>query len=89
MRNCLDEVGSGQGRVRNDSRPYAEGDERSGAGFYTVHVVLPRIELARLKGLTLASGMPVEVFFSTGNRTMLSYHVKPMADQIERAFREE
>lgn len=64
-------------------------DERSGAGFYTVHVVLPRTELARLKGLTLAPGMPVEVFFSTSSRTMLSYLVKPLADQIERAFREQ
>ncbi|MER8572058.1 HlyD family type I secretion periplasmic adaptor subunit [Mesorhizobium sp. M1409] len=64
-------------------------DERSGVGFYTVHVILPRTELTRLKGLTLAPGMPVEVFFSTGSRTMLSYLVKPLADQIQRAFREE
>ncbi|TPK88664.1 MULTISPECIES: HlyD family type I secretion periplasmic adaptor subunit [unclassified Mesorhizobium] len=64
-------------------------DERSGAGFYTVRVSLPRTELARLKGLTLAAGMPVEAFFSTGDRTMLSYLVKPLRDQIKRAFREE
>ncbi|TJW10905.1 MAG: HlyD family type I secretion periplasmic adaptor subunit [Mesorhizobium sp.] len=64
-------------------------DERSGASFYTVRVSLPRTELTRLKGLALAPGMPVEVFLSTGNRTMLSYLVKPLADQIQRAFREE
>lgn len=64
-------------------------DERSGAGFYTVRVSLPRAELKKLKGLTLAPGMPVEAFFSTGSRTMLSYLVKPLADQIARAFREE
>jgi HlyD family secretion protein len=64
-------------------------DERSGAGFYTVRVRLPRTELKRLMGLTLAPGMPVEAFFSTGSRTMLSYLVKPLADQIARAFREE
>ncbi|MEP6563630.1 MAG: HlyD family type I secretion periplasmic adaptor subunit [Mesorhizobium sp.] len=64
-------------------------DERSGAGFYTVRVSLPRAELTRLKGMTLSPGMPVEVFFSTGSRTMLSYLVKPLADQIQRAFREE
>ncbi|TGP85612.1 MULTISPECIES: HlyD family type I secretion periplasmic adaptor subunit [unclassified Mesorhizobium] len=64
-------------------------DERSGAGFYTVRVSLPRTELKKLKGLTLAPGMPVEAFFSTGSRTMLSYLVKPLADQIARAFREE
>jgi HlyD family secretion protein len=64
-------------------------DEQSGVAFYTVHVSLSRAELKRLKGLTLAPGMPVEVFFSTGNRTLLSYLVKPLADQIHRAFREE
>ncbi|TIT55257.1 MAG: HlyD family type I secretion periplasmic adaptor subunit, partial [Mesorhizobium sp.] len=64
-------------------------DEKTGAGFYTVHVALPRTELTRLKGLTLAPGMPVEVFFSTGSRSMLSYLVKPLADQVQRAFREE
>ncbi|WP_430515884.1 hypothetical protein [Mesorhizobium loti] len=50
---------------------------------------MPRTELKKLKGLTLAPGMPVEAFFSTGSRTMLSYLVKPLADQIQRAFREE
>ncbi|CDX41456.1 Type I secretion system membrane fusion protein PrsE [Mesorhizobium plurifarium] len=64
-------------------------DERSGAGFYTVRIAIPRSELKKLKGLTLTPGMPVEVFFSTGNRTMLSYLVKPLTDQIDRAFREE
>ncbi|TIO09522.1 MAG: HlyD family type I secretion periplasmic adaptor subunit [Mesorhizobium sp.] len=64
-------------------------DEQSGAGFYTVRLSLPRTELTRLKGLVLAPGMPVEVFFSTGSRTMLSYLVKPLTDQIQRAFREE
>ncbi|TIX26573.1 HlyD family type I secretion periplasmic adaptor subunit [Mesorhizobium sp.] len=64
-------------------------DERSGAGYYTVHIVLPRTELTRLKELTPAPGMPVEVFFSTSSRTMLSYLIKPLADQIQRAFREE
>ncbi|BCM17505.1 HlyD family type I secretion periplasmic adaptor subunit [Mesorhizobium sp. J8] len=64
-------------------------DERSGAGFYSVRIGIARPELKKLKGLTLAPGMPVEVFFSTGNRTMLSYLVKPLADQIDRAFREE
>jgi HlyD family secretion protein len=33
--------------------------------------------------------MPAEVFFRTTDRTILSYLVKPLTDQIERAFREE
>ncbi|CAN7662286.1 transposase [Pararhizobium sp. LjRoot255] len=35
------------------------------------------------------AGMPVEVFIQTGERTALSYLVKPLADQIARAMREE
>lgn len=64
-------------------------DERSGFSYYKARVVLPKQEVAKLKGLTLTPGMPAEVFFPTGARTILSYLVKPLSDQIERAFREE
>lgn len=64
-------------------------DERSGFSFYKARVVLPKEEVAKLKGLTLTPGMPAEVFFPTGARTILSYLVKPLSDQVERAFREE
>jgi HlyD family secretion protein len=33
--------------------------------------------------------MPVEAFISTADRTALSYLLKPFADQMARAFREE
>ena len=36
----------------------------------------------------LTPGMPVEAFIETGERTMLSYLVKPLRDQLMRAFRE-
>lgn len=64
-------------------------DEKTGIAFYTARVSLPRSEIARLKGLALTPGMPAEVFFPTASRTILSYLVKPMSDQMERAFREE
>ena len=32
--------------------------------------------------------MPVEVFIVTGDRTVLSYLTKPLADQIMHTFRE-
>jgi HlyD family secretion protein len=32
--------------------------------------------------------MPVEAFIETGERTALSYLVKPMLDSIRRGFRE-
>ncbi len=30
--------------------------------------------------------MPIEVFIATGERTALSYLLKPMSDQMKRAF---
>ena len=41
-----------------------------------------------IKDLELLPGMPVEVFVSTGARTALSYLMKPVTDQVHRAFRE-
>jgi HlyD family secretion protein len=32
--------------------------------------------------------MPVEAFIETGNRTVISYLVKPLQDQLKRTFRE-
>jgi HlyD family secretion protein len=32
--------------------------------------------------------MPVEAFVQTGDRTLMSYLVKPLSDQLMRAFRE-
>jgi HlyD family secretion protein len=37
----------------------------------------------------LVAGMPVEVFFTTQERSALSYLVKPFTDQMMRSFREE
>jgi HlyD family secretion protein len=43
-------------------------------------------ELARLGELKPVAGMPVESFIQTTPRTVLSYLVKPMRDQITKAF---
>lgn len=40
-------------------------------------------------GKSLVPGMPVEVFASTGDRTALSYLLKPFSDQMMRSLREE
>lgn len=63
-------------------------DERTGIGFYTARVNLSRDEVAKLNGLKLTAGMPAEVFFATGDRSIFSYLVKPLSDQLTRAFRE-
>jgi hypothetical protein len=46
-------------------------------------------EIARLKELKLVPGMPVEAFIQTGERTALSYFVKPLSDQLSRAWKED
>jgi HlyD family secretion protein len=63
-------------------------DERTGTAFYTARIALPAVEVARLDRLVLAPGMPVEVFLPSTRRTILSYLIKPVSDQIERSFRE-
>jgi HlyD family secretion protein len=63
-------------------------DQKTGAPFYTVRVALPPEQLARLVGLKLVPGMPVEAFIKTDERTVMSYLVKPLQDQIAKAFRE-
>jgi HlyD family secretion protein len=49
--------------------------------------LIPKAEVARLGGLKLLPGMPIEPFIHTGERTLLTYLMKPMADQIARACR--
>jgi HlyD family secretion protein len=63
-------------------------DQRTGQSYYTIRVSMPPEEIARLGEVKLIPGMPVEAFVQTGNRTMLSYLIKPMHDQLMRAFRE-
>lgn len=63
-------------------------DTKTGATFYTVRVALPDSEIVRLKELKLLPGMPVESFIQTGERTVMSYLIKPLHDQLTRAWRE-
>ena len=64
-------------------------DEQSGVAFYRVIVSLPPEQEARLDGKALIPGMPVEAQFPTGERSVLSYLVKPLGDSMTKAFREE
>ncbi len=64
-------------------------NERTGASYYTVRLMVTKAELDKLKGLRIVPGMPAEAMIKTEDRTALSYLVKPLTDQINRAFREE
>jgi HlyD family secretion protein len=63
-------------------------DQHSNASYYTVRIRVSDAEIARLRGLKIIPGMPVEAFIQTGSRTVLSYLVKPLTDQIMRSFRD-
>jgi HlyD family secretion protein len=63
-------------------------DQRTGQSYYTARIAVEPAEIARLGAVKLVPGMPVEVFVQTGERKVLSYLLKPLADQITRAFRE-
>ena len=62
-------------------------DQRTGAGFFQVEVMLMAGALDRLpEGAVLLPGMPVETFIHTGLRSPMAYFLKPMADYFARAF---
>lgn len=63
-------------------------DPASGQPFYRVTLAVPPEELARLDGHDILPGMPVEAFLQTGERTVLSYLLRPLSDQLRRAFRD-
>lgn len=63
-------------------------DRAAHSAFYRVTVTLDEGQAARLGELRLRPGMPAETFIQTNRRTMLSYILKPLADQLARAFRE-
>ncbi len=56
--------------------------------YYSVRVSLSKKEVERLGSLKLLPGMQAEVFVKTYQRTAISYLIKPLKDQMERAFRE-
>lgn len=63
-------------------------DQRTSQSYYTIRISMPPEQVARLGDVKLVPGMPVEAFVKTGDRTVMSYLMKPLADQFNRAFRE-
>jgi HlyD family secretion protein len=63
-------------------------DQRTGQSYYTIRIALPPETVTQLGDVRLLPGMPVEAFVQTGERTVISYLMKPLNDQFMRAFRE-
>jgi len=63
-------------------------DQRTGRTYYSVRIAMTNDEIKRLGDVKLTPGMPVDAYIETGERTMLSYLLKPLHDQLMRSFRE-
>ena len=63
-------------------------DTTSGQTYYLSTIAIAG-DMKKVGGKPIVPGMPVEVFLTTGNRSALSYLVKPFTDQMMRSFREE
>ncbi|MDR6189626.1 HlyD family type I secretion membrane fusion protein [Agrobacterium pusense] len=62
---------------------------QTGESWYTARIDIAPDELAKLGNLSPVAGMPVEAYIKTGERTALSYLIKPLTDQIAKAMRED
>jgi HlyD family secretion protein len=62
-------------------------DQKTGQPYYTIRVAFTDTEIRRLGGVKLVPGMPVEAFIQTDERTVMSFLLKPLLDQVGRTFR--
>ena len=67
----------------------AQLDSVTNESFYLAKIDFPQTEMARLEGLDVIPGMPVELFVEGGERTALQYLVSPIADVARRALTEQ
>jgi len=63
-------------------------DTRTGEGYYLAQIKVDEHELASMKDIRLAPGMPALVMIPTGERTALDYLLRPVLDSFKKAFRE-
>jgi len=64
-------------------------DNRNGAGYYLVRVVVTPEGLTKLGKRQMQPGMPVEVIFRTGERSMLTYLLHPLTRRMAASMKEE
>ncbi|MDX8482327.1 HlyD family type I secretion periplasmic adaptor subunit [Mesorhizobium sp. VK24D] len=64
-------------------------DQRTNEVYYVVRITPDPQDLKKLGALQLVPGMPVEAFIRTADRKVISYLMKPLTDQMMRAFRDQ
>lgn len=63
-------------------------DPQTGQAYFIARISLRDAESKKLGSLRLVPGMPAEVHIATGDRTAISYLLKPLTDQFAKAFSE-
>jgi membrane fusion protein, type I secretion system len=61
-------------------------EAQTNQAYFLTRITLPEAEIKRLGLLKLVPGMPAEVYIKTTERTAISYILKPLSDQIAKAF---
>ena len=64
-------------------------EAQTGVTYYVARLAIAEENQDEVRALKLVPGMPVETFIKTGQRTAISYLLKPFRDQIARAFKED
>ncbi len=64
-------------------------DERNGAPFYKMKAKVTKDGVKLLAENKVISGMPVDMFIKTGERTMMNYLLKPLLDRVGTSLTEE
>jgi HlyD family secretion protein len=63
-------------------------EEKNDRPYYLVRATMAKSEVGKLGDLKLVPGMQAEAFIRTHESTPMHYLLKPMMDQVSRAFRE-
>jgi HlyD family secretion protein len=63
-------------------------DQQTRASHYRAQIQVDPEQLARLPGIALTPGMPVEAHITLGQRTFWQYLAQPIRDSFARAFKE-
>jgi protease secretion system membrane fusion protein len=64
-------------------------NERTGQPYYKLRAKVAPEGMKLIANLQIRPGMPVEVFVKTGERTMMSYLLKPIFDRAKTSMTEE
>ena len=63
-------------------------EPKQGTSFFKAIIEVTPEGMKQLRHHQIRAGMPAEVFVRTGERTLLSYLLKPLGDRLDRALTE-